>query len=72
MFGRIVGEGGRGFGVDRDEQASEKRFSVNIVEGGGSYPSLDTPNAHVGLATVLLQSLQEGILRVLALPLELA
>ena len=35
MFGRIVGEGGRGFGVDRDEQASEKRFSVNIVEGLG-------------------------------------
>ena len=25
MFGRIVGDGGRGFGVDRDEQASAKR-----------------------------------------------
>ena len=29
MFGRIVGDGGRGFGVDRDEQASAKRFCVN-------------------------------------------
>ena len=25
MFGRMVGDGGRGLGVDRDEQASEKK-----------------------------------------------
>ena len=33
MFGRMVGEGGRGFGVDRDEQASAKRFCVNNISG---------------------------------------
>ena len=31
MFGRMVGDGGRGLGVDRDEQASEKKnFFLDI------------------------------------------
>ena len=32
MFGRIVGEGGRGLGVDRDEQASGKEKKIDTID----------------------------------------